>query len=191
MKAKNIIWTLRISCLKTLGRKHKKNLKWALRTFGVDAHCFSPSGVLFSLPTTKYLTSLSKKFLTKDPLLSQPNVEYLFKHYALKLHGNQHLFFRCSVLHCDHTDIEIHSIKKLNRKINQNGKTTVLTISNKKVTGLNAILSAINCKQIPLCTLHHLEFELGNFSSLDETFLEKHLKINCESLNFRELFNGK
>jgi hypothetical protein len=126
----------------------------------------------------------------KDPLLTPPNVEYLFKHYALKLHGNQHLFSRCCVLNCESTDIEIHYIKRLNRKIIQNGKMTILTNSNKKVSGINAILSAINCKQLPLCTLHHLEFELGNFSSLDKTFLEKQFDVNCEDINFRKLFNG-
>ena len=32
-KAKNIIWTLRISCLQTLARKHKQNIKWASNYF--------------------------------------------------------------------------------------------------------------------------------------------------------------
>lgn len=190
-KAKNIIWTLRISCLKTLARKHKKNIKWALNIFGINVACISPSGVVFSLPTTEYITNLDKKFMLKDSSFKQPDAEELFKKYSIRLHKSQHLFSQCSVLGCSNIDIEIHHIKKLSRKVSNNGKITITTTNNKRVSGLSAIMSAINRKQIPLCALHHLEFESGNFSSLDAEFFKKHFGINCSDLDFREIFYGK
>lgn len=190
-KAKNIIWTLRISCLKTLARKHKKNITWALNVFDVDVKCQSPSGVVFSLPTTQYITNLEKKFMLKDSSFKRPDVEELLKKYSFRLHRSQYLFSQCSVLDCSNTDIEIHHIKKLNRKINNNGKITIMTTNNKRVSGLSAIMSVISRKQIPLCALHHLEFELGNFYTLDTEFFKKYFGINCSGLDFREIFYGK
>ena len=68
---------------------------------------------------------------------------------------------------------------------------SILNANNKRLYGLSAILSAVNCKQIPLCLLHHLEFEAGEYSSLDKEFLKKVYNVDCFGLNFEELFLGK
>jgi len=55
-----------MSCLKTLARKHKKNLKWALTIFTINVTFKSPSGVSFSLPSVHEISQMSTKFLLKD-----------------------------------------------------------------------------------------------------------------------------
>ena len=64
--AKSIIWTLRMSCLKTLARKHKKNLKWALNIFTINVSINSPSGRDFSLPSVQEISQMNKKFLLEN-----------------------------------------------------------------------------------------------------------------------------
>jgi hypothetical protein len=188
--AKNIIWTLRMSCLKTLARKHKKNLKWALTIFTINVTTNSPSGNNFSLPSKQEISQMNTKFLLENQL-QQPDVESLFKKYSLRLHSSRFLFSKCAVSDCQNMDIEIHHIKKLGRRIDSSGKISVLTSNNKRLYGLSAILSAVNRKQIPLCSLHHLEFEAGEYSPLDKEFLKKVYNVDCSGLNFEEIFLGK
>jgi hypothetical protein len=188
--AKNIIWTLRMSCLKTLARKHKKNLKWALTIFTVNVSAKVPSGNSVSLPYVHEITQLNSKFLL-DNQFKQPDGESLFKKYSLRLHSSRFLFSKCAVKDCCNTDIEIHHVKKLVRRIDSSGKISVLTSNNKRLSGIGAILSAVNRKQIPLCSFHHLEFEIGNYSPLDTDFLSKVYKIDCSNLNFEEIFLGR
>jgi hypothetical protein len=188
--AKNIIWTLRMSCLKTLARKHKKNLKWALTIFTINVTTNSSSGNNFSLPSKQEISQMNTKFLLENQL-QQPDVESLFKKYSLRLHSSRFLFSKCAVSDCQNMDIEIHHIKKLGRRIDSSGKISVLTSNNKRLYGLSAILSAVNRKQIPLCSLHHLEFEAGEYSPLDKEFLKKVYNVDCSGLNFEEIFLGK
>ena len=63
--AKNIIWTLRMSCLKTLARKHKKNLKWTLTVFTINVTTVSPSGESFSLPSVHGTLSIEYKIFIR------------------------------------------------------------------------------------------------------------------------------
>lgn len=188
--AKNIIWTLRMSCLKTLARKHKKNLKWALNIFTINVSVDSPNGSNFSLPSVHEISQMNQKFLLENKY-QEPDAESLFNKYSLRLHSNRFLFSRCAVKNCCNTDIEIHHVRKLSRRIDSNGKISVLTFNNKRLYGLSAILSAVNRKQIPLCSLHHLEFEAGEYSPLDKEFLKKVYNVDCSELNFEELFLGK
>jgi len=188
--AKNIIWTLRMSCLKTLARKHKKDLKWALKIFTINVTIDSPSGVNFSLPSVHEISQMNTKFLLENQF-QKPDEENLLKKYSLRLHSSRFLFSKCAVSGCQNTDIEIHHIKKLGRRIDSNGKINVLTSNNKRLYGISAVLSAVNRKQIPLCSLHHLEFEAGEYSSLDKEFFKKVYNVDCSGLNFEEIFLGK
>nr|AVR57718.1 hypothetical protein [Halamphora calidilacuna] len=188
--AKNIIWSLRMSCLKTLARKHKKNLKWVLNIFTVNVSVKTPGGNKVSLPSIHEITQLNSKFLLSDQL-KQPDADSLFKKYSLRLHSSRFLFSKCAVKDCCNTDIEIHHVKKLARRIDSSGKINVLTSNNKRLSGIGAILSAVNRKQIPLCSFHHLEFEIGNYSPLDTDFISKVYKIDCSNLNFEEIFLGR
>ena len=188
--AKNIIWTLQSNCLKTLARKHKKGPKWALDIFTINVNINSPSGRNFSLPSVHEISRMHTKFLLQNPL-KQPDVENLFNKHSLRLHSSRFLFSKCAVKDCLNTDIEIHHIKKLGRKIDSNGKISVLTSNNKRLHGISAILSAVNCKPLPLCSLHHLEFEVGKYSPLDVSYLKKVYNVDCSELNFEEIYFGK
>lgn len=143
--AKSIIWTLRMSCLKTLARKHKKNLKWALNIFTINVSINSPSGRDFSLPSVQEISLMNKKFLVENQF-QQLDEESLLKKYSLRLHSSRFLFSKCAVSGCQNTDIEIRSIKKLGRWIDSNRKISVLTSNNKRLHGTSAILSAVNRK---------------------------------------------
>ena len=56
---------------------------------------------------------------------------------------------------------------------------------------MSAVLSAVNRKQFPLCSLHHLEFEVGKYSPLDADHLKKVYIVVCSGLNFEEIYFGK
>jgi hypothetical protein len=81
------------------------------------------------------------------------------------------MFSQCAVKGCYITDVEIHHIRKLGRRKDDQGKTSVINRHGRKVKGITAMLSCINRKQIPLCPKHHLEFEKGLFSEVDTDFL--------------------
>ena len=84
-----------------------------------------------------------------------------FEIFVRVLHSSRFLFSKCAVKDCCNTDIEIHHVKKLARRIDSSRKINVLTFKNKRLSGIGVTLSAVNRKQIPLCSFHHLEFEIG------------------------------
>jgi len=85
----------------------------------------------------------------------------------------------CSVLNCKETnDIEVHHVRALERNVNKDGIRSVVDIKGTRVKGLPAVLTAINRKQMPLCTKHHLEFERGEYSQLDYVKLSAVLNRN-------------
>lgn len=181
---------MRVSCLKTLARKHNKNLKWALTIYTVNVTTESPSGENFSLPSVHEISKLNAKFLLNNPS-QQPDAQSLLNKYSLRFHFSYHLFYKCAIDGCSNIDIEIHHVRKLGKRITSNGKISVLTSNNKRLSGISAILSSVNHKQIPLCSLHHLEFETGNYSSLDTLFLKKIYNVDCSAFNFEKIFLGK
>ena len=188
--AKNIIWTLRMSCLKTLARKHKKKLKWALTIFTINVEAKSPNGIVFSLPSTHEISQMSSKFLLKDKL-QQPDVRSLLNKYSLRLHSSSRLFSKCAVEGCSNIDIEVHHVKKLGRSVDRGGRITVFSSNNKRLYGLAATLSAVNRKQIPLCACHHLEFETGKYSPLDMDLFKKIYNVDCSGLDFEDIYFGR
>jgi hypothetical protein len=62
-----------------------------------------------------------------------------------------------------------------------------------RVTGLAAVLTSINRKQIPLSHKHHLEFESGVFSPLDYSKLNKVLLNIPKPMlgDFKPIINGE
>jgi hypothetical protein len=180
---------LRLSCLKTLAKKHNKNLKWALTTYTVNVTTNSQNGT-FSLPSTHEISKLNTKFILKNSS-QPPDVQNLLNKYSLRFQSNHHLFSKCVVDGCSNIDIEIHYVKKISKRITSNGKINVLTSNNKQLSGLNAILSVVNHKQIPFCSLHHLEFETGQYSNLNTLVLKKIYNVDCSAFNFEKIFMGK
>lgn len=90
-----------------------------------------------------------------------------------KINRGLEYFKSCAVLGCNETNgIEVHHINRLHRKVEHDGKISVLDLKGKRVTGLPAILTITQRKQIPLCKVHHLEFEKGYLSSLNPSKLD-------------------
>jgi len=54
----------------------------------------------------------------------------------LGLLSSQHLFSKGAVVGCSNTDIEIHYIKKLDKRIDSSGKISVLTSNNIRLSGI-------------------------------------------------------
>lgn len=61
--------------------------------------------------------------------------------------------------------------RKLSRKVETDGRISVIGTTGRKLTGLGAVMSAMSRKQLPLCKKHHLEFEEGKYSRLDSSYL--------------------
>lgn len=99
------------------------------------------------------------------------------------------MFSLRAVSGCRNTDIEIHHLKKLCRKVEKDGKISVLNRKSRRVKGSRAILSAMGRKQLPLCKMHHLAFECGVFSDLDPFYLKEVYNIKVPENNvLREVF---
>ena len=169
-KVKSLIAHLRKSCVFTLARKHNKSKAWAYKTYGDDVTIEITEGFLVGLPSRDYVSRLSHKFLI-DESLTKFNMTTIFDNYKVRLSAGKSYFSRCSVKDCINTNIEIHPLKKLQRKIDRSGRVTVLSRKGKRVTGLAGILTATNRKQLPLCKKHHAEFESGKYSDLDVEYL--------------------
>jgi hypothetical protein len=169
-RVKSIITHLRKSCILTLARKHKKRKPWAYQTYGDDVSVKIDGSKIVELPTRSFVSGLSKKFLMDDPTLSYNLTDILNKH-SFRLSIGKSYFVRCSVHECANSDIEIHHVKKLNRKMSNSGMLTVLDRKGRRVKGLAAVLTAIKRKQLPLCRKHHLEFETGKYSPLDDKYM--------------------
>jgi len=108
--------------------------------------------------------------LIDDSTLSFNLSDILNKHLS-RLSISKSYFVRCAVYGCANSDIEIHHVKKLDRKVSYSGMVNVLNRKGKRVKGLPAVHTAINRKQLPLCRKHHLEFETGKYTTLDNKYL--------------------
>jgi hypothetical protein len=123
---KSIIAHLRRSCLFTLARKHNKSKAWAYETYGDDVIVKIDENSSVGLPSRNYVSRLSKEFLIYEPSLDF-NLTTIFNRYKHRLSVGKSYFSRCSVLGCTNTDIEIHHLKKLHRKVDNSGKVSILT----------------------------------------------------------------
>lgn len=166
---KSVVEGLRRSCALSLAIKHKKNLKWSYDTYGLDISV-TVGDRTFSLPTIETLSKMDKEFLIGEIEVGL-NIDNLLKKYNSRLRKGGQMFSQCAVSGCTNSDIEIHHIRKLSRKVEKDGKISVLNRSGRRIKGNKALLSAISRKQLPLCKMHHLLFERGEFSNLDASFL--------------------
>jgi len=168
---KSVVEGLRRSCALSLAIKHKKNLKWSYHNYGLDIKV-DVGDRTFSLPTIKTLSDMDINFLIKEDTVGL-DIDNILKKYKSRLRKGGQMFSQCAVSGCYNSDIEIHHIRKLSRKVEKDGKTSVLNRAGRRVKGSTALLSAMNRKQLPLCSMHHILFERGEFSDLDTTFLNK------------------
>lgn len=169
-KVKSLVAHLRKSCIFTLARKHKKNKAWAYETYSDDVKLEIGENSSVGLPSRDYVSRLSKEFLIDESLI-QFNLTTIFNKYQARLSVGRSYFSRCSVVGCTNTDVQIHHLKKLHRKVDHSGHTSVLNRKGKRVKGLAAVLTAMHRKHLPLCTKHHIEFESHKYSELDTEYL--------------------
>lgn len=166
---KSIAEGLRRSCALSLAIKHKKNLKWSYNTYGLDIK-ITVGDRTFSLPSIETLANMNKEFLIGENTVGF-NIDDLLTHYNSRLRKSGQMFSQCAVSGCTNSDIEIHHIRKLSRKVEKDGKISVLNRFGRRIKGSKALFSAMNRKQLPLCKMHHLLFEQGEFYDLDASFL--------------------
>lgn len=168
---KSLVEGLRRSCHLTLAMKHKKAYNWAIQLYGPDVE-ITIYGKTYKLPGARYTANLSKKFNVQGPT-ERFDIDAMKRRFTRRLNKGGLFFKQCAVAGCTNSDIEVHHIRKLSRKLTTDGQLTVVNLQGRRVTGKSALLSALNRKQLPLCKKHHLEFEKGNFSKLDTEFLKE------------------
>jgi len=165
VKLKGLAQLLRKSCVLTLSNKHKKSANWVYTVYGSEIRVNNGKKITALTTRTEILNhknefnlAIESDHFTLDNLIGSFN----------KLNHGIEFFKGCSVQGCDETEnIQVHHIRRLHRKVEKDGKISVLDIKGNRVTGVAAVLTTLNRKQLPLCTKHHLEFEKGVFSNLD------------------------
>lgn len=174
-KVKGLIEHLRRSCASTLANKHKKNLAWAYTYYGEDISIEFPKGSTSSLPSMKEVADKKQMFVVSEEVGF--NLKLIMRSFQYGNNRGAGMFNQCSVAECPNTNIQIHHLRKLARKIDQDGRVSILTRSGRRVKGVAGLLSAINRKQLPLCEKHHREFESGVYSELDLRFISDALNL--------------
>lgn len=166
---------LKESCARTLARKHNKTLKWVYKNYTEDITVKKMGGNPTSLPDRKWLNQFNKGFILREDRTynREFDIETIMRKYRRRLNVGGRMFSRCAVRECANTDVEIHHERKLHRKLEDNRNITVMSTSGRRVKGLGALMSAANRKQLPLCKKHHLEFEKGEYSTIDGTYLKE------------------
>jgi hypothetical protein len=168
---------MRRSCLLTLKRKFK--LKSMAETIGI--YTKDVAIIIKDKPTTKLIT---REEITKMPntfnigsdsvtgcIKEHVNWETIMNQVHFRSHGLE-FFKQCAVENCHNQDIEIHHMRRLERRINTNDMTSIKDSKGNRATGLKGFLSAINRKQMPLCKEHHRKFEKDEKSPIDKSYFK-------------------
>jgi hypothetical protein len=194
VKIKGLAQLLRKSCVLTLAKKHKKSMNWVYTVFGSEI-VVSNGKKETRLRTRASILNHRNEFNLNTDFYSQDHfdVDKMVGRFNKLNHGIE-FFEGCSVTNCSESEnIQVHHIRRLHRKVNNNGHISVVNRKGARVTGLAAILTSINRKQVPLCRKHHLEFESGIFSPLDYSKLKKILGNipKPKDGDFKLIFDGK
>lgn len=200
-KVKGLAQLLLKSCALTLANKHKKNLFWVYNVYGSD------------IKVSQDESSKDVCLITRSEILNSPNKfnlkpkENAMDHFSIdkivgrfhKLDHSLEFFLGCCVEACNATsNIEVHHIRRLHRRLQKDGKISVLDRKSRRVKGLPAVLTSINRKQLPLCHRHHLDFEAGIYHPLDYSKLNFVLNRNSQQFrlpmpkdgDFKPIFDG-
>lgn len=200
-KVKGLAQLLLKSCALTLSNKHKKNLFWVYTLYGSD------------IKVNPGIRSKDVCLITRSEILNYPNKfnlktkENSMDHFSIdkiigrfhKLDHSLEFFDGCCVEGCNATsNIEVHHISRLHRRVHKDGKISVLDRKGRRVKGLPAVLTSINRKQLPLCHGHHLDFESGKYHPLDYSKLNFVLNRNSQKFklpmpkdcDFKPIFDG-
>jgi len=187
-RVKSIIELIRQSCAYTLARKHKKSTRWVYIKYGQDLRLRDAQGEI-TLPSRNWVRELKQKTSGGDALFGTQGLDLdgLLKKFATMRMRTATIFNRCAVAGCSESDIEIHHIQRLHRRTTHDGRQTILDMKGRRITGLAAVMSAVNRKQIPVCRQHHRELESGKYHPLDLSVIvrtkpNKRRDIDPESL---------
>lgn len=200
-KVKGLAQLLRKSCVLTLANKHKKSSNWVYTVYGSEIKINSKKGKETALVTRSEILNSSNKFnlKTKANAFNNFSTDNIIDRFY-KLNHSLEFFNVCCVTECHETEgIEVHHIRKLHRRVNRDGIISVLSRDGKRITGLAAVLSSLNRKQIPLCQKHHLDFEAGRFHPLDYSKISSVLNRSSTTFktampkdgDFKPIFDGR
>jgi predicted restriction endonuclease len=96
-----------------------------METYSDDVRLEIGENSSVELPSRDYASRLPKEFLIDESLI-QFNLTTIFNKYQVRLSVGRSYFSRCSVCGCTNTDVQIHHLKKLHRKVDRSGQTSVL-----------------------------------------------------------------
>ena len=141
-KVKGLAQLLRKSCVLTLSNKHKKSANWVYTVYGSEIRVDNGKRITALITRTEILNyknefnlGIKSDHFTVDNLIGSFN----------KLNHGIEFFNGCSVLGCEETEnIQVHHIRRLHRKVEKDGKISVLDIKGNRVTGVGAALTTIN-----------------------------------------------
>jgi hypothetical protein len=132
----------------TLAKKHKMSLRELFSIYGQEFEHKENLQNIFPFKITK-LQVQKKLFYSKIYL--QNHLDALNPLYLKK---TQLSFTKCSVENCTNSDIEIHHVRKLKTRVDENN-LSVKTTKDKRVSGWKAYMISKNRKQLALCVTHH------------------------------------
>ena len=160
---KIVTYQIRYSLLRTLAHKHKSTSIKILTTYGKEITAIGRKNKKISFINSVDVSNMEKDFLIrdiKDPYIAISKSFINLQKAAISTHS-------CAVKNCNETqNIEVHHMRKLHRNVDKNNRAIIKNKS-KKLSGLRAIESALNRKQIPFCSKHHDDWHNGNLSKYD------------------------
>jgi len=179
---KAVDYHMRYSLIHTLAGKHTKKVHEIIEQYGITPSVHIPSGR--SGETYKlsgYLTSAEIQQKTRGFSVKEDPGKYreLFNSPIAKLSLPKQLYKKCAVKECPETRIEVHHVRKLERKVKGYVVISVKSKKDRTKDPLETIESALTRKQIPLCKKHHDALHAGKFNpeTLDKEYINAKVEI--------------
>lgn len=175
---KTVNWILRYSLLGTLGMKHKSSIKQMIQLhtlapsikYTYESKGVTKTAIAAQYPTQEYYNKKAKTFNSSsmDPV----ELEKILRIKVNSLNAIAIMNSKCAVLNCENDSQEIHHVRNLGRRLRSG---VISTSGSHVIQGWKGIESALNRKQVPLCTDCHHKIHSGKLSvdDLDPEFLFK------------------
>lgn len=162
-----INWKLRYSLLGTLAMKHKSSIKQCINKYSVSPVLFyeyefkgeKTQGVLAQFPSKESINSRKKVF--NDSSLFPMELERIIRIKTNTLNAINIMGLKCAVVGCDKDAEQIHHIRKLGGRLRGG---VISTSGSHVLQGWKGSKSALDRKQVPMCTEHHYEIHKGTIS---------------------------
>lgn len=166
---KIVDYHMRWSLLHTLAGKHKKKVWEIIQLYSHTPALFVEDSknklrCIASFLTPNEVNRMPRKFSTLTDFTG--TLRDLDRPIA-KLSLPRVFYHKCAVKRCNATEIEVHHIRKLERRTVEYLVESVKTRKGRRAEGLDKIESALTRKQIPLCHKHHVEWHNRNVNVED------------------------